>query len=304
VIDRQRWLAERRHGIGGSDAPAVIGISPWRTPLDVYLEKRGESPEQEQSVRMAVGLELEPMLLRYAEGRLGVAIGNRQEVAVHPKYDWMRATLDGRVCGAVIEAKTTSSTEGWGEDGSGEVPIHYAAQVQHQMAVTGMALAYMPVLFNLSEMRLYIVERDQETIDAMIDIEARFWQQVLDGTPPEPRTAADVRRLFSNDDGGEIAADHLLLERIDRLREVRLLIRDAEAEEDRIKDEVARYMGSKAVLSHPDTGKPVITWKAAKPTVRTDWCAMAKHLAGGEIGKDLLDLFAQTTPGSRRFLIK
>lgn len=302
--DKENWHEWRRQGIGGSDAAAVLGLSKpgWSTPLDVYLDKRGEKERSEPTLRQRLGNELEPIVLNLAEERLGSDIVNRQAWCIHAEHDWMRCTLDGQTGSAIVQAKTSSTMDGWGEDGSDDIPIYYQVQVQHEMAVTGLVMAYVPVLFNLSEFRIYVIPRDNEAIEAIIAAEQSFWfNHVVPGIPPEPQTKNDTLKMFPKDKGTEIKADHFLVERVDRLREVKALIKDAEAEEDIIGNEICRYMRDASILVHPDTGKPLVTWKASKDSTKTDWESYATF---ADPNGTLKDQFTTTKPGSRRFLVK
>jgi putative phage-type endonuclease len=134
---------ERKKGIGGSDAPAVLGVSPWCTPYQVYLEKTGQIDRSlEDSESMFWGRTLEPVIRqRYADvtGRR-VIIPDR--ILRHPGFGFMIGNLDGIAQdNRVLEVKTARTPEGWGEPGSNEIPDPYMIQVQHYMAITAFPVA-------------------------------------------------------------------------------------------------------------------------------------------------------------------
>ena len=60
--ERTAWLNERRKGIGGSDVAAIIGLSPWTTPLDIYEQKLGIALPSEETEAMYWGTALEPAI--------------------------------------------------------------------------------------------------------------------------------------------------------------------------------------------------------------------------------------------------
>jgi putative phage-type endonuclease len=72
-MTRDEWLAARRTGIGGSDIAAILGLSPWRTPLDVYRDKV-DGAEQPETEAMRWGRLLEDVIAREYAVRAGVRI--------------------------------------------------------------------------------------------------------------------------------------------------------------------------------------------------------------------------------------
>ena len=202
--ERSDWLAWRREGIGASDAAAILGLSPWASPMTVWLDKTGQLPDREPSEAMAWGSILEGIIADEFERRTGLIVASRQLAVTHPEHEWMRATLDGMVYArpggqalGVLETKNTSRARDW-ESGP---PPHVVSQVQHQLAVSGLPKAWVAVLIGGNELRWWEVARDERTITDLIDAEARFWVRVLDRTPPSVDgsevTAAAIRAAFS-----------------------------------------------------------------------------------------------------------
>lgn len=187
-MNRQEWLEARRKGIGSSDAAAVCGLSPWRTPLHVYLDKLGLLPD-ETSEAMEWGLRLEPVIsAAYAErvnheGYLTLA---EPPMAAHPNRPWMLASVDRMAGDRIVELKTARTAEGWGEEGTDEIPEPYLIQVQHQMAVTQLDAADVAVLIGGSDFRVYTARRNEALIERLMEIEERFWRRVEERRPPEP----------------------------------------------------------------------------------------------------------------------
>src|SRR5512139_912790 len=93
---REEWLKERSNGIGGSDAAPICGLSPWKSAYQVWLEKRGEADgPQQDNEPMFWGRTLEPVIRQRYADVTGRTVTVPNEILVHPKYDWMLASLDG-----------------------------------------------------------------------------------------------------------------------------------------------------------------------------------------------------------------
>ncbi len=187
-LSREQWLENRRAGIGGSDAAAILGMSKFRTPLQVYLDKIGQAPETPETTEMRWGKKLEPLILEEYQELTGVEI-TPNVLVFHDKHPWMMGTLDAmRADRRVVEAKCVGFNRfgEWGEEGSDYVPTDYLLQVQHYLAVTGSTIADIAALFSGNTLRIYTVQADQDLIDAMTMREAEFWQRVITRNPPSP----------------------------------------------------------------------------------------------------------------------
>ena len=195
--DRAAWLEERRGGLGGSDAASALGISKWKTPLDTYLDKRGEAPPLDDSPAMYWGRTLEPIVREEYAKRAGMIVHTGEGILRSAEHPFMLANLDGRGAdGRVVEIKTARSADGWGDEGSADIPADYVAQTMHYMIVTGAQLADVAVLIASSDFRIYTVPFDRELADMLIDAERELWDRIVRGDPPAPRTAADVANLY------------------------------------------------------------------------------------------------------------
>ena len=72
--------ADRRAGLGASDAPAALGLSPWKTPLELFLEKTGRAAPVEEKLSMRIGRALEPVVLRAFVDETGLAVTRQQVI--------------------------------------------------------------------------------------------------------------------------------------------------------------------------------------------------------------------------------
>lgn len=322
---RTEWLNARRTGIGGSDIGAILGLSPYRSPLDVYLDKRGEIADTAENEAMYWGTVLEDVVAREYARRTGnkvqrinqmlrhpehaFAIGNIDRAVVNPAISGTVRVRDGRITtDRILECKTANArmADQWGEPGSDYVPDTYLLQVQWYMAVTSTRFADLAVLIGGSDYRNYTIARDDGLIDDMLAEAEAFWRLVQSGTPPAPRSADDARRLWPQHVAAKKAvvgidiagacADLLALK--DERDEI-----DARIEAKRL--QVMTAMGDAEVAEYE--GIAIATWKSAKPGVRQDWKAVAEDLAdyvAEPVRAKIVAAHTTEVPGSRRFLLK
>lgn len=290
-------LAERRNGLGASEAAAAVGLSRWCSPLELYLRKLGEAPEQSETWPMRVGSALEPLVLAGFTAETGLSVSDQQRQFRDPALPWRWATVDGIAAdGALVEAKTSGSPAEWGDD-EAAIPIEYACQVQHALAVTGLALAYVPVLIATRELRVYRVPRDEELIELLTEREREFWRRVETREPPAPKTLEEMRLRWPRDDGSARVATPEVLAALLDYRRARDEIARQESLADEAKARVLAALGEAASLVD-EQGRALCTHKTAKGSRRFDVEAFkAAHPA-------LYAEFQKDTPGSRRFLVK
>ena len=192
------WLEYRKQGIGGSDASVVCGINRYKSPVELWMEKTGQLPHQEAGEAAYWGTQLEPFVRAESTKRTGIEVSRRNELLQSEEHPFMLANLDG-ICEVpdvgpcIFEAKTASAYKvGEWEDA---IPDEYALQLAHYMAVTGYAGAYIAVLIGGNTFKWKFIERDEELISMLIQLETDFWNHVQDGTPP-PLDGSDASAKF------------------------------------------------------------------------------------------------------------
>jgi putative phage-type endonuclease len=201
-------LAERRNFLGASECSAALGLSPFFSPVELFLAKIGNGQPIEETLPMLVGQALEPVVLTLAERDLGEPIILRQQVFVDESTPWRRCTIDGWLDSqsAIIEAKTSGDNRGWG-DGDDDIPAHYFYNAQHSLACIPEAKRVIfPVLIGGRTFRVYRVERDAEAIELVKTGENLFMDRVREGVPPEPVSVEDVERLYPRSSGQVVVA--------------------------------------------------------------------------------------------------
>lgn len=183
------WHAARANGIGGSEIAAVLGISPYESPFSLWHRKQGGIGPVEETDVMYWGKRHEPTIcdeftLRHPE--LLVLPSGTYAATDSPWWianpDRLGFTADGDL--EVIEAKTARDDFGWGDDGTGQIPVHYKAQVRWYCAALGARRARIAVLIGLSDYREYIVEPDDTDTELMHTAGQAFMDSLEAGIAP------------------------------------------------------------------------------------------------------------------------
>ncbi len=192
------WLEHRKLGIGGSDASVVCGINKYKSPVELWMDKTGQIPPQEAGEAAYWGTQLEAIVRAEFTKRTGIEVSKPSVILQSEEYPFMLANVDGLcevpdIGPCIFEAKTASAFKaGEWEDA---IPDEYMCQVQHYMAVTGYKGAYIAVLIGGNTFKWKFVERDEELISMLIELESAFWRHVEDGTPP-PLDGSDASAKF------------------------------------------------------------------------------------------------------------
>lgn len=209
-------MIDRTTTIGASEAAAACGLDPWKTVLQLYLEKRGEWPAVvEDNAAMRRGRRFEPLILEDAAEVLGVAVAQYPVPRlIHPSLEFVSATPDAILAdGSLVECKSSAAlrSSDLGEEGTDEAPTSYVLQAQQQLAVTGRDLCHLAVVTpsprSFYTLRMFRVERNPKLIDAILEKETLLWERIQAGMPPEPdwqhRTTLDVVRALYGPPAGE-----------------------------------------------------------------------------------------------------
>jgi putative phage-type endonuclease len=211
TLDEAGWLAARRQGITASEIAIVIGLAPaeWPSPFSLYHQKLGNLPEPEDSISLRVGRHMESLVCDlFAEQHPEFTVGgDGRSLYAHPERPWRMATPDRLVWErgaagefwprsdwqnmplAVLEAKTSATYDGWGEDGSDEIPVHYRCQVLWQMDVMAVSTAFVACLFLPSrKFRVYEITLDADAehdLKLMREEAEMFWSRLQREAEPE-----------------------------------------------------------------------------------------------------------------------
>lgn len=291
-------IEARKKGIGGSDAAAAIGVSRWKSPFEVWQEKRGLVPPFTGNVATEWGERLEQAIRQKYSDDTGRVVRLPETTAVHATYPFMLCHPDGVTDdGRLFEAKNTRHEGDWGESGTDQVPTEYLVQVQHNMLVLGLPVADVCVLIAGHDFRRYEVKADAEIHAALIEQEREFWLCVENGAPPRVKTMADARARFGQFAREEsIEADGATRDSITALVAYEATKARLEQSADETRARILAYMAEHDTLTIG--GRTVATWKIAKGARRLDMDALrAAH-------PSICEEFTRVGEPSRRFLLK
>ena len=297
-IGSAEWLKDRQSGIGASEMSAILGLSRYRSSLDIYLAKTTEPTASQDSPQSKRGRRLESVVLDMYEEDHGEVI--RGEKIVSKKYPFMFASLDAarKDNGRPVEAKTAGvyAAREWGEEGTDNVPQEYIIQVAHQAIVKETDYSDIAALLTLDDFRRYTIQVDSELADMIIEAGAQFWKRVENREPPEPTTGAEAERLYRKSKPIGIVADGQTELNYYDLLETRKELKPLEAKEAKLIDDIKLFLGEKDSLLIGDVQK--ITWKTSADSTRFD----AKRFQ--EEQPELAKKYLTQSAGSRRFLVK
>lgn len=200
---------ERQKGLGGSDIAAALGVSPWKTQLELWGEKTGLAPSTFEGNEYTYwGTELEPAIAnRFREEHKEFSLQSAVPAKAHKTLKFMRANVDGKILDAtdgsfvgIWEAKTASVE-------FSEVPVHYQLQVQHYMFVLDRDFAIVSVLFGGNTYKEFRIERDPAYESELLPKLIEFWERVEAKLPAfAPVDMGDMKILM--DTQGQPTEDH------------------------------------------------------------------------------------------------
>lgn len=181
IPNTNEWIEFRKSKIGASDAPVIMGVSPWKTPMRLWEEKMGLR-ESQVSPSMIRGLQLEEEARLAFEDLTGITVFPK--VMIHPEHDWMIASLDGIDIEhqRIVEIKCPGKIDHECAM-DGQVPEKYYPQLQHQMIVCGLDLAFY-FSYTDESCKILEVERSREYERILIDNELNFLRCMQDLEPP------------------------------------------------------------------------------------------------------------------------
>jgi putative phage-type endonuclease len=307
-LSRDEWLEVRKTGIGSSDAAAAVGLNPYKSQLELWMEKTGrgralpQPDPNDDTSPMFWGTLLESFVAAHYTKKTGNRIRKVNALLQHPEHAWMLANLDREVMGVadvqILECKTAgmNGAKLW-RDG---VPEYVQLQVHHQLAVTGKQAADVAVLVCGNEFRTYRIERDEALIERLIQLEKTFWHYVETDTPPpadgSDSAATALRALYPEDCGEmlDLSDDVEMGTAFADLLAVRASLTAQEKLESQLKQTIQQRMGSASKAAF-ENGE--VSWKRSKDGTVLD---VAKLLVDQP---DLLQRYPLVKSGSRRFLI-
>ena len=246
-LSHEDWLRYRKLGVGGSDAGAICGLNPYSTAISVFLDKTSDNTDSLDNEAMRQGRDLEDYVAQRFTEATGQKVRRVNSIYYHEDYPHMLANVDRMIVGKSIglECKTTNimNADKWKD---GDVPSHYQIQCHHYMAVTGAKAWYIAVVILGKEFKYVRIERDEDIIKNLIDIETDFWNKnVLTGVMPKPdgsKAADTIINQYFRFAKHETVTLYGFTDKIERRFELSELIDKLEREKKQLEQEVKLAM--------------------------------------------------------------
>ena len=316
-----QFHADRRTGLGGSDLGAIMGLSPYRTPLDVWMEKTGRHTPEVDGIHLRHGQWNEQFIADEYTRATGLKTQRYNALLRHPE-----APLIGHVDRLIIpegakvasykteirtdrglECKTASAFAAgrdseWGPSGTDQVPQSYLLQVAAYQALTGCPRWDLAALIGNADLRIYHFARDLDLEGYLLEEASRWWRDyVIADTPPPPSSELEARQRWPGHTPGKVLdADPTLYTDLTMLARLKAEIRAKEKEEQALKDRILPALADAEVVAW--AGKEIMTYRANKASDKTDWKALADELLRGFDPEDrarYLADYTTTVPGPR-----
>jgi putative phage-type endonuclease len=316
----QPGIHDRSNFLGGSDVAAILGVSPWKSEFALYQEKIGEYQEEVTPTKQKIfnrGKRWEPIVIEMLVDELEdrgheVQIITRNARYVDPEHGFLAAEIDlelmidGEHTNGEMKTVHAFAAKDWGEQETDEIPIWYTAQVAHGQMITGRNQTIVAALIGADDLRVHVVNRDDELIQIIRGKEIEFWNRIQRREPPEPTTASDINRLYQVDAGTVMEADVELIELIAEASNTKRNLKDVEAHLDILITRIKARMGEAALLMH--NGQKLCSWKNNKQSTKIDWEGAFESLSGllndPDLRNEVLSGFTTTKPGARPFILK
>ena len=264
---KEEWLALRKQlGIGGSEAGSVIGLNPYKGAYTLWAEKTGKIPEFEGNLTTEVGNYLEEFVAQLFTRETGKNVRRKNRILVNDKYPFAFADVDRMVVGekALLEIKTTNSFPVIKKIRNKEYPEQWYAQMTHYLAVSGLEKAYLAVLIECRDFKIFELDRDEAEISALMGEEEKFWSMVQTNTPPPAdglkSTSDTLSALYpeSNTDNVNLYSYQTELARYMELSEQ---IKSLEAAKDEAANKVKAFLGE---AGNGESDRYKVSWTSSE----------------------------------------
>lgn len=264
----------RQNGIGATDCAAILNLSPYLTPYQLWLDKTGRQ-------KIDTIMDENKLRLRHAHEQTiadeysiqkGVKLRRVNITTYHKKYPYLLCHLDRVVQGQhkIVECKSSSGymRQHWGQTNTDEIPPHYILQVQHQLACSGYDEADLAALIDIDDYRIYPIPRNQNIINKIESECERFWNEhVLADVAPEPSNRDDIKLMYPLNNGDFIECTDEILNYLNELNFTKNEMKLLDQKKNEIETEILNFIGHHDGIKHED--KVLATFTANKNGNRT-----------------------------------
>lgn len=299
TADHAEWLQLRAQYIGGSDAAAVIGLNPYKSPYALWAEKTGQVAPFSGNITTRVGTYLERFVAIMYSEETGNRVRNDTRTYINSDYPWACANVDRLIIGRKtgLEIKTTNDRNKIKQLRDGVIPYDWQCQMTHYMAVTGLWRWELAALCGSRELFILPMNRDEGDIAALMNAEQAFWEQVRSREPPgvdgTASTAAALEMMYPDSE----ADSQISLEPVaPYLSELLRLKSEKKGLEERIRtaeNVIKEYMGD---IEYGVCNNMSVSWKTV-PRITYDTKALCRD------HPDIMKQY-QKVSASRRFTAK
>lgn len=267
-------LSPTRGYLGGGNIAGILGLSPFKTPLDEYLTITGDEAEISDAQREFFDdrRDLEPWAAKKFTRRTGLAIVRTNERYDDAEFPWAKAEIDFEPegdCNGETKTVHPNAVSAWGDPDAGdEPPLYVTAQAMWGLGVTDRQLCYVQALIGFDDQRIYRVERDDELIAEIRRQAHDFWRfHVIPRRPPPPTNVDDLLRLYPRSTGRDVEADTDIRDTLEALCAERQALKLHTARKEVHEYAIKAFMRDATTLTVH--GQSVATWKQRADGVRT-----------------------------------
>lgn len=302
---KEEFQTRRSKGIGSSDIAVITGVSPWKTPYQLWREKTGKDNPDYSNEFTEAGHKIEPVVAEYFQDRSGHRVIKNTEpdymvkhdvhdfIRVHPDREYFAKDKSGR---GTLECKTKY----YQTPEKGSLPLDWYAQNQYQMGTLKQkfgAIAWISFSFGIS-FDYEEFELSPEYYDYLVNEAGDFWNNhVLKDIPPDPLTGEDVQKRWPEHQAGlSIEASSELYETYRKAYELKQRISHLKSDLERYEEEIKLACGPSEMIRFDN--KVLVTFKAPKQSYMFDWKAFK------EADPDTYNHYLKPRKASRRLLIK
>jgi putative phage-type endonuclease len=240
---------ERKNFIGGSDIAVIAGLSKYKTPLELYLEKRGEINPSEDNRILRLGRKLESLIAEEYTIETGEKLRKVNKPLVDKKYPFLQGHIDRLVVGKnkFLEIKSTrfAKKDEWNEN---KIPDSYMLQVQFYFGLSDFEECAVPLLEAGQSLKIYRVEKDEELIRNIKTLAIDFWDKIQKGEIPDPISENDCKLLYDTKKGKSIVANSEISQKIIDLKKAKSEIKKFEKIASDLSNEIKIYCQDNEIL--------------------------------------------------------
>jgi hypothetical protein len=297
--DRNDFLPEVRNSAwwSGDSRMAANGRGN-----DAVLQKLGlmERPDLSEVEAVQMGHVMQPIIGTLAQQKLGIELKEADYALTHPKEVWLKShfdfiSTDGQT---LVEVKNyNASVRNKFDTEANIIPAADMAQLVHEAAVHNINDIVLAVLFGGQNFEVFRFTIEEGQKEQLIKDMAKFWAHVETKQPLEPETTEQAKLIYSASAPTSITATQSMEQMCQALAYTKEQLSKWEAEEEKLKLEIQKFMGVNSELVTLD-GRVLATWKSAKPSMSFDKKLFEQSMP------DVYKSYVRETQGSRRFLVK